>query len=248
MIIGVKRPAIYDAEFQEQVKRYRLEESFREAAEDPSSPSWASAEEVIAAALASAASSACSMDSQCRRTRVRDIMEDSPQGPVEKRLRVRSMDSPERGAGSSTASKEAAIRGWAEALIKTLHGCPSVEEAKRRCVGVLEEVDAEVRQATLTEVEQERPQEEQPPQEGPGSLQAVQHTNKVLMRAVHHLADRCKRLEASSEETVMLRQALEQSQDAQKRLQHSNEVLQGHLRLAMSECSPALPWGSNALH
>jgi len=139
--------------------------------------------------------------------------------------------------------------------VKSLHGCPSVEEAKARCARVLEEVEAEVRQATLNEVEQNHPQEggssgsadEEPPQDGAADpTQAMQHTNRTLMRAVHHLAERCRRLEAGNEEMAMLRQALEQSQESQRRLQHSNEMLQGHLRLQLgAECGDRpLPWGN----
>lgn len=249
MIVG-KRPWIYE-EFHDHVKRYRLE--------DPAClagcPSWASAEvaavlggaeetkEVVASALA------CSLDA--RRSRGSHCMEDSPQEPPEKRLRL-------GGAASSSdgpAAGSATIRGWAEAIVKALHGCPSVEEASKRCARVLEEVEAEVRQATLNEVERaphdrgcSDPADERPPQEGAGSLKDVQKKNRILWGAVHHLAERCKRSEAGNEELVMLRQALEQSQDSQRRLQHSHEVLQAHLRLHLDQCSDRpLPWG-NALH
>jgi len=267
MIIGVKRPPVYDPEFHDHVKRYRMECEEEEAGIIPGCPSWASAEDVVAAALAStleggSASSfvsnmasnmaglpVSSVDGHCRRSR--GSMEDSPQEPAEKRLRVScgaaSVDSP-RGGGST--SKET-IRGWAEAIVKALHGCPSVDQAAQRCSWVLEEVEAEVRQSTLNEVERAPPPaaeeatDEQPPEDGPGSPQALQHTNRTLMRAVHHLAERCKRLEAGNKEVVELRQALERSQDAQRRLQHSNEVLQSHLRISLAECSDRpLPWGN----
>lgn len=247
MIIGVKRPPVYE-EFHEHVKRFRLEE----ASEDygPGSPSWSAAEEVIAAALAS------TLDGHGRRIRGSHCMDDSPQEPLEKRLRVgcgpSSVDSSaSTSCGSASAgstSRDATIQGWAEAIVRTLHGCPSVEEASKRCARVLEEVEAEVRQATLNEVERmggSDTSDEPPPQEGPGSVQELKHTTRVLMRAVHHLAERCRRLEAGNEEMVMLRQALEQSQAEQRRLQHSNEVLQGHLRLSLDTCHDRpLPWGN----
>jgi len=253
MISALKRPPVYDAEFHEHVKRFRLAQ-LEEASEDlaPGSTNWATAEEVIAAALASA--SACGIDGgNGRRSRGSNDIDDAPQEPVEKRHRVgcgpSSLDGPggvSTGTGSST--REEATRGWAQAIVKALHGCPSVEEASKRCARVLEEFEAEVRQATLNEVEQAPPpsSDEQAPQEG---SQELKHTSRILMRAVHHLAERCRRLEAGNEEMTMLRQALEQSQAEQRRLQHSNEVLQSHLRLSYGReySDRPLPWG-NASH
>lgn len=126
-------------------------------------------------------------------------------------------------------AREASIRGWTEAIIRALHGCPSVEEAAQRCARALLEFEAEVRQAALRE-------EERREDERPDSPQGLQHTNRVLMRAVHHLAERCRRLEAGAAEVAQVQQALEQSQEAQRRLAHSNEVLQGHLKLHLDSC------------
>merc|ERR1712232_961823 len=65
------------------------------------------------------------------------------------------------------------------------------------------------------------------------------YETKILKRAVIHLADRCRRIEAnaatSAGEVAMLRQALEHSNGSQRRLTHANEMLQGHLRLQMDE-------------
>merc|ERR1712110_13607 len=64
------------------------------------------------------------------------------------------------------------------------------------------------------------------------------YENKILKRAVLHLADRYRRMEANVsakvQEAAMLQHALEQSQEVQRRLAHSNEMLQGHLRLQMN--------------
>jgi len=88
MIIGLKRPPVYDPDFHDHVKRYRLELEM-ESSEDPvcipGCPSWASAEEIIAAALS------CSLDAHHGR---RGRMDDSPQEPVEKRMRVDCGPSP----------------------------------------------------------------------------------------------------------------------------------------------------------
>merc|ERR1719265_2761718 len=75
-----------------------------------------------------------------------------------------------------------------------------------------------------------------PPQQDDDRPQTTQPSSKVLMRAVYHLAERCKRLKASSEERAVLQQQLEQSQMDQRRLAHSNEMLQSHLKLHLGEC------------
>jgi len=258
MIIGVKRPPVYDAEFHEHVKRFRLEEETSEDAA-PGSPGTASIEEFIAAALRS------SLDSGNRRCRTGCGIDDTPQEPAEKRPRYglghTSVDS--TGADNAdlgSTPSEAKIRSWAEAIVRALHGCPSVEEASKRCSRVLEEVEAEVRQATLNEVDRTPVggssgssdcADDQSPTDGAdgaGSPQELKSTNRILMRAVHHLAERCRRLEAGNEEVVALQKALEQSQAEQRRLQHSNEMLQGHLRIALAECDGRpLPWGNASL-
>lgn len=185
--------------------------------------------------------------------RRRHHLEDDCQGPAEKRLRVGSHDFLERtesscsgaradaGAGADSAreareAREAGIHTWAEDIVKALHGCPSVEEAIQRCARSLGDFESEVRQKALAEAEdsKERGAEDSGRSE---SGQSLQHTNKVLMRAVHHLAERCRRQEASASEADELRQALEQAQDRERRLQHANEVLQGHLKLHLDSVS-----------
>merc|ERR1712014_73882 len=118
---------------------------------------------------------------------------------------------------------------------KSLHGCPSVEQAAQRCAAVLSEFETEVRQMVLREAEQARATNSE---EASSNQSRLQHTNKVLLRAVHHLAERCRRMEDGSreEELQSLRQALEQAQDAQRRLQHSNEVLQEHIKIHLNSC------------
>eukprot|EP00434_Breviolum_minutum_P016308 symbB.v1.2.014370.t1/scaffold956.1/size149065/3 len=82
----------------------------------------------------------------------------------------------------------------------------------------------------------EQTREEMRPNTIEATCSRLQHTNKVLLRAVHHLAERSRRLESSSCEVHSLRQALEQSQEAQRRLQHSNQVLQEHLKVHLNAC------------
>lgn len=160
-----------------------------------------------------------------------------------------------RGGGPG---REVALRAWAEAMVRALHGCPSIDAAMQRCTRLLSDVDAEARQAALLEhsereqavvAEREaaeaatsearggRDGEERPPD----TIQGLVHTKGVLMRAVHHLAERCRRLEASDKEVAVLTQALQQAEEAKRRLAHSNEVLQGHLRLHLDSCRPWPP-------
>lgn len=237
MIVGLKRPSFFEEIYG---KRCRLD-GLMDLPEDPSCsscPSSASVEDVIAAV-------ASSLDREKRRT----SMDDSTPEPMEKRLRL---DSPQHiegdgcGGSSSNPAREADLRRWSEAVVRALHGCPSVEEAGQRCARVLGDIESEVRQATLREVEQTTP-----PQRDDDRPQAPQPSNKVLMRAVHHLAERCKRMEAEkagSEEYAMLRRQLEESQAERRRLAHSNEMLQGHLRLHLDQSGgSSQPWG-HALH
>lgn len=238
MIIGLKRPSYFEELLS---KRYRLDPVL-ELPEDVCSgscPSSASVEDVIAAAVASSVE------------KRRSCMEDSTPEPAEKRLRLdghQHIEGEDANGSSPNPAREDDLRRWSEAIVKALHSCPSVEEAVQRCISALTEVESEVRQATLREVEQTTPphRDDDRPQN--------MLSNKVLLRAIHHLAERCRRYEGSktsaspsatpSDEVAMLRQQLEQSQAEQRRLAHSNEMLQGHLRLHLDECGGTQqPWG-----
>lgn len=179
--------------------------------------------------------------------RRRCLQMDDLQEPAMKRLRGLSAASDaaassvgaaasQEAQASGNGGREASIRVWTEALVRTLQGCPSVEEAMHRCSGALLEFEAEVRQTALREADAAAAEEDRPQECSPQNLQ---HTNRVLMRAVHHLAERCRRLEAGTAETPALRQALEQSQEAQRRLSHSNQVLQEHLKVHLNGCHAA---------
>mmetsp|Transcript_60738 Transcript_60738/g.113539 ORF Transcript_60738/g.113539 Transcript_60738/m.113539 type:complete len:230 (-) Transcript_60738:37-726(-) len=164
---------------------------------------------------------------------LRRMPDDSQDQPALKRLRGMIEGSGTTAvAAAESASREVSVRHWAEDLVKSLHGCPSVDQAIQRCSAGLSDFGSHVRMAALREAEQVR--EEMRPSAVEATCSRLQHTNKVLLRAVHHLADRCRKLEGSSSEVQSLRQALEQSQETQRRLQHSNQVLQEHLKVHLN--------------
>eukprot|EP00434_Breviolum_minutum_P016306 symbB.v1.2.014368.t1/scaffold956.1/size149065/1 len=74
-----------------------------------------------------------------------------PDEPALKRLRCMIEGSNPSAASSADPSKEASVRSWAEALVKSLHGCPSVEQAVQRCGVALTDFGSEVRAAALRE-------------------------------------------------------------------------------------------------
>jgi hypothetical protein len=162
-----------------------------------------------------------------------------------KRFRADDMSDIEDGSPTSDekrpGGKENATRAWAENVVKSLLHCPSVEEAIQRCSRLLADVETEVRQTTLSEVESKPPQESE-------EVQAAQKTSRILMRAVKHLAERCKRNEGCNDEIATLRQSLQQAQDDNRRLLHSNDLLKSHLRIHLDGCNGGIvPWGS-AVH
>ncbi|CAE7406587.1 Pxmp2 [Symbiodinium natans] len=166
----------------------------------------------------------------------RRMPDDVQDQPALKRLRG-MIEGPSTAAAPSSEgmSKEALVRHWAEDVVKSLHGCPSVEQAVQRCSAALTDFESQVRSATMREAEQLR-EEMRANSVEEATCSRLQHTNKVLLKAVHHLAGRCRKLEGSSSEVQSLRQALEQSQETQRRLQHSNQVLQEHLKVHLNAC------------
>lgn len=175
-------------------------------------------------------SGSCSALADCRRRppekEFEELFEDQPS---DKRSRVgQGMEGPSSdvppGEGDSPVNR------WAEDLVRSLQGCPSVEEATQRCSRALGAFEVEVRQNAAREAEVEAA-------EGAETAQSLQHTKKVLMRAVHHLAQRCRAAESSTAEADSLREELEKSREAQRRLAHHNEMLQCHLRLHLDSCA-----------
>jgi len=160
----------------------------------------------------------------------------------------------------SREAREVRLRTWAEEVVKTLHGCPSVEEALRRCMQVLEKVDAGAREAASKSIMQEQAAvaaaaaaaeaaaalaaERSPagvspnPQAGDDqrSHERLQFTNGVLMRALHNLQNRCRKAEASASESTALRAALDNAEHQARRLTSSTEVLQSHLKAHLDGC------------
>merc|ERR1719458_1275588 len=94
-----------------------------------------------------------------RRQHLDDFQEFAPEQPAEKRLRLNGgfMGPPTDGGGSAdlgangAGDREVAIRGWAEALVRSLQNCPSTEEAAQRCTQVLSDFESEVQQVTRRE-------------------------------------------------------------------------------------------------
>jgi hypothetical protein len=128
-------------------------------------------------------------------------------------------------SGAAEASgRKIDARAWAEAVILGVAGSPSLDDAVLRCETVLLDFEAEVQKVATMEVDAAVAA-------APESLQTMQHTKRVLMMAVRHLAQRCRRSEASAREADDLREALGRAQVEQRRLARANDLLQEHLRL-----------------
>lgn len=241
MIVGMKRPPSLEDLMDPLSKRFRIDAAAN--ALDPGAclPGLdGSIEGLDAVATASAAAScaAAALSGGCvDRRRLAGGQMDDVEEPMEKRPRIGGFEGCAEQASASSAGaaqgqqqqREANIRGAAENLVRTLQCAPSMEVAAQECLRVLTDFEENTRQAAFREAEEARRQSEEESRQ-PVGLQGQQAV-RVMMRAVHHLAERCKRLEASAVENQALRQELEQSQEAQRRLAHSNEVLQGHLRI-----------------
>jgi len=151
--------------------------------------------------------------------------------PAEKRPRLHEgwcggVEGELGGIACSSNRRRLEIQSWAEDLVRSLQGCSSTEEAVQRTVRVLLDVEAEAQQAASAEREGDVSEAS-----AEGVVQNLQQTKKVLMRAVHHLAQRCRTLEASSAGVDGLRDELERSQESERRLRSANELLREHLRL-----------------
>jgi len=157
------------------------------------------------------------------------------------------MEKRRRQAGEDAAS----LRPWAQKLVSALHGCPSVEAAFQRCEPVLMEFGAQAETRGEQRVtaagaqchREKAAQSEALPHEQQGGdpcdgTSPLRYETKILKRAVIHLADRCRKMEAkanaSAEKVAMLQQALEQSHESQRRSAHSKEMLETRLCLQMN--------------
>lgn len=224
------------------------EDALPEEIEEALANAVARAASASASAAATASSSSSMVGSGHLNTRRRnhEDMEDDSEfdgglPPAEKRFR--SMTA---GSSADCSTDNVEVRPWVETVVRALHGCPSVDVAVQRCSKVLGDFKAEVSQVTAREVQQvneaaaaaaacqagAEPQDEVTYRE----MQSLKHTNQVFRRAVFHLAERCRKVESGAQEVTSLRQQLEQSLEVNKRLQHSNEVLQSHLRVQMDYC------------
>jgi hypothetical protein len=209
-------------------------------------------EKAVSAAAAALSGSACDVEASCSsRRRAHQEMhideEESEAGlPADKRLR-QMIEADAAVAGGSSCSSGSSplpsskVRGWAEAVVRSLHGCPSVDAALERCSKALGDFGAEVQQAALLEHREAAARAEPeaqasfgadaPHEVTPEAAQRLKYENRVLRRAVHYLAQRCRGTEAQAQEAAALRELVEQLQEKERRLTHANEVLQGHLRV-----------------
>lgn len=131
------------------------------------------------------------------------------------------------GVASSAAGasgREIDVRAWAEAVILSVAGSPSLDDAVQRCETMLLDFESEVQKVATMEVDAAVAA-------APESLQTMQHTKRVLMMAVRHLVQRCRRSEASASQADDLREALGRAQVEQRRLAQANDLLREHLRL-----------------
>lgn len=224
-ILDIKRPLTPDElerQLEPLLKRYRLDVPMMDPDDEHSGGTSSSWED----------------PSYDRRRAMDDLQE-----PEWKRYRIAgSLGAPSVDPQEAAQIREDAVRRWAETIVRSLHGCPSVDEAGRRCGQALTQFEGEVRQAVTEETSQATclgPQHDSQHDVGTDAVAEepvsdLQHKNRILMRAVHHLADRCKRAEASAAEVPSLQQALEQSLEGQRRLTHSNAVLQEHLKICLN--------------
>eukprot|EP00928_Gymnodinium_smaydae_P044478 TRINITY_DN2966_c1_g4_i1.p1 TRINITY_DN2966_c1_g4~~TRINITY_DN2966_c1_g4_i1.p1 ORF type:complete len:267 (+),score=78.80 TRINITY_DN2966_c1_g4_i1:94-894(+) len=258
MILSCKRPSSWDDLMDPLAKRLRLGLLAAEGGLGVDGESGAEAEmqaRLYAESLLSAASAASTISGAGDRRRPRSCCDEGEQGDEEAELQDDKRPRTDCG-GSSSASASAScdlnVQAWSRTLVQALKGCPSLDEATTRCAGALADFEAEVREAALRDAADASSFAFDEAARGASSgddcgaqealheeVQGLQHKNRVLMRAVHHLAERCRNLEARGSDVAELRQALEQSQEAQRRLTHSNEVLQGHLRVHLDSCGPA---------
>eukprot|EP00930_Biecheleria_cincta_P052258 TRINITY_DN3750_c0_g1_i1.p1 TRINITY_DN3750_c0_g1~~TRINITY_DN3750_c0_g1_i1.p1 ORF type:complete len:244 (-),score=46.98 TRINITY_DN3750_c0_g1_i1:367-1098(-) len=238
MMVGCKRPISTEDLLDPFVKRSRLYDVCMIGCEEPTC--WCPANDataVSAARDADVVATAAAAVAEAERRRLLPACDAQEDEPALKRLRgmLEEKNPCASAVPDSTANNEgsACIQQWSEGLVRALHGSPSVEQAVERSAAVLSEFEAEVRQKALSQVEHAAASSEDT-----SCAQNLQPANKVLLRAVYHLAERCRRLEGASREDEIhsLRQALDQSQDMQRRLQHSNEVLQEHIRIHLNSC------------
>merc|ERR1719379_864374 len=102
-------------------------------------------------------------------------------------IRGEARKSRKRASQSVDGNRNSDITSWAEAVVKTLHGCRSVDVAITRSRQILAEYEAEVRQNCLAQhadLQQEPPQSE-PTEPSPSQqerLENLQHANRILYR------------------------------------------------------------------
>lgn len=158
-------------------------------------------------------------------------------GSMDSPIREEARKSRKRASQSLDADRNSDITSWAEAVVKTLHGCPSVDVAITRTKQILADYEAEVRQNCLA---QQADLQQEPPQSAPAEpapsqqerLENLQHANRILFRALHNLNERNRRLQYEACRTEALRIELDNSEEIRKGLERTNEMLKGQLAAA----------------
>lgn len=225
------------------MKRYRFD--CGDGEDDDGAMITPEMEEVLASAVTAAASSssssadaassiataAAALVNAARRRRPHEEIDNScdvdDEAPSEKRFR------------HVDGRTDVEIIEWAETLVRALQGCPSIDEAIRRCSKVLGEFSAEVRQTALRDLQQEG-QLPQASDETPSrsrddqqDFATQEQMMKAMKKAIVYLMNRCRKLQQDAHDASSLREALEKAQENVSRLQHSNEILRGHLKVHM---------------
>lgn len=238
---GCKRSALLEEDLlfldAQDVKRFRLDDD----EDDVALP--VEVEEALASAVAAATSSSSSGDDAASRIasaaaaiarggrrRQHDDMDDACEAD--------GAHADKRQRHTDCRSESDVMQSWAEQLVKALQGCPSVDEAMRRCSRILSEFSSETRQSVLRDLQQEdgplpEASDDSPGRPGDDDRKNLQQLTKALKRAIVYLVQRCRRLETEAQEKEALQRALAESKEAHSRLLHSNEVLRGHLRVQM---------------
>eukprot|EP00928_Gymnodinium_smaydae_P049315 TRINITY_DN33096_c0_g1_i1.p1 TRINITY_DN33096_c0_g1~~TRINITY_DN33096_c0_g1_i1.p1 ORF type:complete len:278 (+),score=77.89 TRINITY_DN33096_c0_g1_i1:114-947(+) len=245
------------------MKRCRMELSDVAGAPDPEG------DEALALAIAAAASGSVEAPSPSSRgcggasegsilavTGLRRSREDMDVEMEPKRIRSAAPASASASAGADggaaagaagAATPQQQQQKWAATLVRALQGCPSVEEAERRCADVLagfrdeafQQAQAEHRQASGADeaASAAAASSDGSPtglrSDAEAQAERLVRVNRVLSHGVRQLAARCRRLDAELQEVPRLEAALEEAREAQRRLAHANEVLKGHLVLGL---------------
>lgn len=116
----------------------------------------------------------------------------------------------------SSASTEppSQLDEFADRLVRSLHGCPSMDEAKNRAKAALHAF----RQQKQAEIDQTLQQNA-----------ALQHSNRVLMRTMQIMNEKHRGLKQSADASEQLRSELIATQEQLRKSEQNVKVLQWHI-------------------